>query len=69
MNGFYVQGSYLLTGEHRPYNRALGIFSGIRPKRNFLEDGGWGAWELAARYSYLDLAASNFTSSLSQFNR
>ena len=58
LNGFYVQASYLLTGEHRPYNRSLGVFSGVRPKHNFRENG-WGAWEVAARYSFLDLNANN----------
>jgi phosphate-selective porin OprO/OprP len=52
--GFYVFGSYFLTGEHRPY--AKGAFQRVRPNCNFLEDGGLGAWEIALRYSYLDLA-------------
>ncbi len=56
--GWYVQASYFLTGEHRPYKQSSGTFSRVKPKRNWREDGGWGAWELAARYSYLDLDAS-----------
>ncbi len=52
----YVQASYFLTGEHRPYKKSKGAFTKLRPKRNFDRDGGWGAWELAARYSYLDLS-------------
>lgn len=55
LNGFYVQASYFLTGEHRPYDTGTGIFRGVQPKRSFLSDGGWGAWELAGRYSSLDL--------------
>ncbi len=55
LNSFYVQGSYFLTGEHRPYKRSAGAFSRVRPKRNFRDNGGWGAWEVAARYSFLDL--------------
>jgi phosphate-selective porin OprO/OprP len=53
--GFYAQAGYFLTGEVRPYNRATGTFDRVRPLKNFREDGGLGAWEIAARYSYLDL--------------
>ena len=54
-NSFYVQGSYILTGEHRNYETDVAEFGRIRPKRNFGEAGGMGAWEAALRYSYLDL--------------
>ena len=55
-NGFYLSGSYFLTGEHRNYNRSLGIFTGITPTRDFhLLDEGWGALEMACRFSYVDL--------------
>ncbi len=50
-----VQASYFLTGEHRPYETSTGAFARVRPLRNFSRDGGPGAWELAARYSYLTL--------------
>ena len=50
-----VQASYFLTGEHRPYSTSSAAFDRVRPKENFTPDGGSGAWELAARYSYLDL--------------
>jgi phosphate-selective porin OprO/OprP len=54
--GFYVQGSYFLTGEHRNYKKPEGVFSRVRPKHNFRPlKGGWGALELAARFSYIDL--------------
>lgn len=54
---YYVQASYFLTGEHRRYKRSTGAFDRIRPRRSFgLGDrGGTGAWEIAARYSDLDL--------------
>ncbi len=57
MQGFYIFGSYFLTGEHRPYNRECGLFGRVIPKKNYSNKpgGGKGAWELAARYSYLDL--------------
>ena len=51
----YAQAAYLLTGETRPYNRANGVFGRIKPLRDFGDCGGWGAWELAGRWSYLDL--------------
>ncbi len=55
-DGFYVFGSYFLTGEHRPYRPAEAIFEPVRPKHNFsIKDGTWGAWEVAARYSQADL--------------
>ena len=55
-SGCYAQVSYFLTGEHRQYDKARGIFSMLRPHKNFsLSDRTFGAWEIAARYSYLDL--------------
>lgn len=54
--GYYLYGSYFLTGENRRYNRSNGTFTRIEPKKNFRPfKGGWGAWELGLRYSYLDL--------------
>ncbi|MGD8328667.1 MAG: porin [Acidobacteriota bacterium] len=51
--GWYVYGSYFLTGESRAYSDSL--FHRLRPNRNFLENGGLGAFEVALRYSTLDL--------------
>jgi phosphate-selective porin OprO/OprP len=54
--GFYLYGSYVITGEHRRYNPIRSVFTGIRPKHDFQPfEGKWGAWEVAARVSYLDL--------------
>ena len=61
--GAYGQLSYFLTGEHRTWNRKTGTLGRIKPLENFFLvkdcDGntqrGMGAWEIAARYSYLDL--------------
>jgi phosphate-selective porin OprO and OprP len=54
--GVYVFASYFLTGEYRPYKLAEAAFDRVRPQRNFLgADGGWGAWEIAARFSRVDL--------------
>ncbi len=52
--GYYVQGSWLLTGENRRYNAATGSFQNPRPKKSFGAEG-WGAFELAARFSHTDL--------------
>ncbi|MFQ5743870.1 MAG: OprO/OprP family phosphate-selective porin [Acidobacteriota bacterium] len=55
-NGWYVMASYWLTGEHRNYETKEAAFGRVHPKANFLDgSGGAGAWELAVRYSRLDL--------------
>lgn len=58
--GLYAYASWFLTGEHRPYDLGNGRFKRLKPKENFNPaKGGWGAWEIAARYSYLDLSNKN----------
>ena len=54
-SGFYAQASFFPTGEHRPYSTSEGVFSRVKPKTTYGRDGGSGAIELAARYSYVDL--------------
>jgi len=55
-HGWYVEGSWILTGENRRYNRASGAFDGPAVNAPFnLSAGTWGAFELAARYSDLNL--------------
>ncbi|MBI3463937.1 MAG: hypothetical protein HY000_12895 [Planctomycetes bacterium] len=61
-NGYYAEVLYFLTGEHRPYDHDRGAFTRIIPHSNaFLvrtaEGAGFGpgAWQVAARYSQLDL--------------
>jgi len=55
-HGCYVFVSYILTGESRRYSKGTGVFSSVSPKNNFsIKERTWGGWELAARYSYLDL--------------
>ena len=43
--GYYVQASYFLTGENRPYLRDIGGFGRVRPNEpfTFVSRGGWGA--------------------------
>ena len=57
-NGWYVQAGYFLTGENRVYDRKSGKYKRPVPK-SMVGDGGWGAWELAARYSEMDLASGD----------
>ncbi|HEX6202466.1 MAG TPA: porin, partial [Thermoanaerobaculia bacterium] len=52
--GYYVFGSWFLTGESRPYDD--GAIGRLKPARPFGD--GTGAWELAARWSSLDLTDS-----------
>jgi phosphate-selective porin OprO/OprP len=55
-DGWYVQGAWVLTGESRPYNPAEARFDAPKMNYNFNPDAGtWGAWELVARYSDMDL--------------
>jgi phosphate-selective porin OprO/OprP len=57
VDSYYIQGSYFLTGEHRPYKQSSGAFSRVHPHSNFLsEERGWGAWELALRYGNVDVS-------------
>ncbi|MGB3808727.1 MAG: porin [Parvibaculum sp.] len=57
-DGGYVQASWVLTGENREYKD--GAFNRIKPKNPFsLKNGTWGAWEIATRYSTLDLNDEN----------
>ncbi len=56
-HGWYALASWFLTGESRAafYKPERGAFDRVKPFANFGYGGGWGAWELAARYSGIDL--------------
>lgn len=57
MHGGFVGVSHFLTGEHRAFNREDGHYVGkFAPRSPFsLSAGGTGAWEVAGRYSHVDL--------------
>lgn len=48
-SGYYLTASWVITGETRPYDRTVGYARRIMPK------GHWGAPELVARFSHVDL--------------
>ena len=56
LNGAYSQVGFFLTGEHRPYDRKAGAIDRVIPFHSVSKSGGGlGAWEIAARWSYLDI--------------
>ncbi len=65
-HGCHVDGGYFITGEHRAYQSNNGVFGPVRVWRPFLKnqarddrEHGWGAWELTARFAYLDFFDPN----------
>jgi phosphate-selective porin OprO/OprP len=55
-DSFYAYGSWFITGESRAYKADKGVFDMLVPRKTFnLNSGDPGAWELAVRYSNLDL--------------
>jgi phosphate-selective porin OprO/OprP len=61
----YAEAHYFLTGETRDYNRDSGVFGRVVPNRPlaWTRAGftGFGAWQTALRYSYLDLNSKGVT--------
>ena len=55
-SGWYAQATWVITGESRGYSTTNAAFTAPKPSIPFsLSGGGWGAWELAGRYSDTDL--------------
>jgi phosphate-selective porin OprO and OprP len=53
-DAWQIAASYLITGEDAS-------FKGVKPNQDFdIDKGGWGAWELVARYSELNLDQDTF---------
>ena len=66
-SGAYMQCGYFLTGEHAKYLKQAGVFDyNVNPFTPFFGTGrkgrirGWGAWEIAFRWSYVDLANRDY---------
>jgi phosphate-selective porin OprO/OprP len=56
-DAWYAQLSYVLSGESRRYNPTAAAFRAPKVAHpfNFGKEPGWGAWEIAGRYSFADL--------------
>jgi len=55
-DGWYAQATWVLTGESKGWNTANAAFTPPKPRIPFsLAGDGWGAWEIAARYSDVNL--------------
>ena len=59
-NGAYAEVMYRLTGEHREYDRKLSALKNPIPFTDFISlnpggINGWGAWEIEARWSFVDI--------------
>lgn len=48
VDAYYVQGSWFMTGEMKPYKKDRGAFGSPKP------NGAYGAWELVARYEVME---------------
>ncbi|MGH8532980.1 MAG: OprO/OprP family phosphate-selective porin [Gammaproteobacteria bacterium] len=60
-DAWQIAGSYVLTGEES-------IYKGVKPMRPFsIENGHWGAFEIKARYSELDLDDDSFAGGADSF--
>jgi phosphate-selective porin OprO/OprP len=57
LNGYYGYMTYFLTGESRNYVTRTASFDRVKPLHNFdlKSGGGFGAWEVAAGYDYVNL--------------
>jgi phosphate-selective porin OprO/OprP len=70
-SGWYVEGSWILTGERKEYtksgyNNEIGSWGAPKVVKPFsLAGNSWGVWEVAARYSSLNL---NYNPTLSSAN-
>ncbi|MEM7650679.1 MAG: porin [Pseudomonadota bacterium] len=58
----YIEGSWIITGESRPYKTSSATIGRPKPDNPFnTSNGDWGAFEVGARYSTVDLNDAGFT--------
>ncbi|QOJ24948.1 MAG: porin [Gammaproteobacteria bacterium] len=56
LTGYYGFVSYFLTGESKAYHVRNGAANRIKPKKPYQWNGsGWGAWEVAFGYDFIDM--------------
>lgn len=73
-HGGYGYVAYMITGEHVPWERDRGTIGRVKPFENFFLierarggiGGGWGAWQVAYRFSYADLSDNNILGGIGQ---
>ena len=63
--GWYALATWSLTGEQRAYDPAMASFRQLRPNKPLGSPGGFGAFELKARYSNVDLDYQPFLAAAS----
>jgi phosphate-selective porin OprO/OprP len=72
-SGGYIYAAWFLTGENMVWDRQTGQLGRVQPYSHFFRvrttdgfiDGGWGAWQIAARYSHGDLSNLNIHGGIS----
>jgi phosphate-selective porin OprO/OprP len=65
-HGGYIQAAYFLTGEYMPWSRKSGTLARQKPESNFAPGAGWGAWQVALRYSYADFSDKDIAGGLGE---
>ncbi len=60
-DGGYIQAGYIFGDNYRRYKTSSATFDRQKPDSNWGMDGGKGAWELAFRYSTIDLTDEGIT--------
>jgi phosphate-selective porin OprO/OprP len=59
-SGYHLSGTWAFSREMRPYRKRSGVFGGL-PIAHDVIQGGRGAWEMALRYSSIDLTDGQVT--------
>ncbi len=60
-DGGYLEAGYFFGDNHRRFKTSDGSFDRQKPKDVWGKDGGKGAWEIAFRYSTIDLTDETLT--------